>query len=118
MVAIIVFIAAMMQATPYVRSLEPGATVKVLKVEQWRALERSGGPVETMAMIMVCESNGDTTAIGAAGERGAFQVLERFWGPVPPDLEGQAAQAASIIARHGIGPWSTKHGCDRWTRRP
>lgn len=116
--ALLVFLmtAAQLYEVPNARTLEPGEVVKVLTVRQWRALEQSGGPVATMAMIMVCESNGDTTAIGAAGERGAFQVTPRWWGPVPADLEGQALQAAAIMHEHGDRPWTTRHGCDRWTK--
>ena len=108
--------ASLMPPAPYIRTVAPGETVRVLTVEQSRAIHESGGPPVTMARIMVCESNGDTTALGAAGEVGAWQVTPRWWGAVPSDIVGQAQQAARIMAEHGDGPWTTKGGCVRWTR--
>lgn len=37
---------------------------------------------------------------------GIFQVDPSIWGPVPADIEGQARQAAGIVAAHGWSPWS------------
>lgn len=53
-----------------------------------------------------CESRWDASAVGAAGEIGAWQVNPRWHGPVPADLAGQARQAAAIHAAHGWAPWS------------
>ena len=37
---------------------------------------------------------------------GIFQVDPSIWGAVPADIEGQARQAAGIVAAHGWSPWS------------
>jgi hypothetical protein len=62
--------------------------------------------VETAYRVAMCESGGDPTEVGAAGEEGAFQVLAVFHGEVPADIYGQAEQAAGIVAEQGWGPWS------------
>ncbi|MDD2582273.1 MAG: lytic transglycosylase domain-containing protein [Desulfuromonadaceae bacterium] len=48
--------------------------------------------------IAIEESRGDPVAVGAAGERGAWQVIASNWGSVPKDLHGQASQAERIIS--------------------
>lgn len=48
--------------------------------------------------IAIEESRGDPVAVGAAGERGAWQVIASNWGSVPKDLHGQASQAEKIIS--------------------
>ncbi|MHB8122345.1 MAG: lytic transglycosylase domain-containing protein [Desulfuromonadaceae bacterium] len=55
-----------------------------------------------MANLLICvaieESRGDPVAVGAAGEKGAWQVKASDWGAVPKDLHGQAGQAERIIS--------------------
>ena len=52
-----------------------------------------------LASVAVVESNGNPAAKGKAGEKGAWQIIEREWGTVPPahrpDL--QADQATIIL---------------------
>lgn len=43
------------------------------------------------------ESGMKTTAVGRAGERGAFQVMPRHWGRVPKTLRGQMAQHNRVL---------------------
>jgi len=43
------------------------------------------------------ESNMNRRARGKAGEKGAFQVREKYWGKVPKDLKGQAFQSERIM---------------------
>lgn len=54
------------------------------------------------------ESGMSTTAIGKAGERGAFQVREKYWGKVPKTLKGQMQQHNTILLdlvnEHGTLP--------------
>lgn len=110
--------ASLMPPAPYIRTLAPGETVRVLTVEQWRAT--LAFPPEHQyqaARVMMCESGGNIHAVGAAGEQGAFQVLARFHGPVPPTLEAQAQQAARIVEAQGWWPWTTKDGCEQWRMR-
>ena len=45
----------------------------------------------------VVESNGNPKAIGKAGEKGTWQILEREWGVVPTDLRLQADQYEKIM---------------------
>ena len=101
----------------YVRDLAPGETVRVLTVEQSRALHASGGPVMTLARIGWCEGGLDASKarIDTNGlpSIGAWQVQPEWWGPVPADLEGQARQAARIIETDGTRPWSART-CDEW----
>jgi hypothetical protein len=74
----------------------------------WGAIVAAFPPseVETAYRVAMCESGGDPTEVGAAGEEGAFQVLAVFHGEVPADIYGQAEQAAGIVAEQGWGPWS------------
>lgn len=90
-------------------------TVKVLTVEQARAINRIGESRQmALARIGWCESKFDAAAVGAHGERGAWQVIPSYWGTVPETLEEQAIQADRIYAEHGGWPWSTAGGCDGW----
>jgi hypothetical protein len=50
-----------------------------------------------MAAVAVVESNANPKAIGKAGEKGAWQVIEEEWGIVPDDAEGQCKQAEGIL---------------------
>jgi len=47
--------------------------------------------------VAIEESRGDPTAVGSAGELGAWQVKASDWGTVPQDIRGQACQAERII---------------------
>jgi len=99
-------------------TLEPGETVRVLTLEQWYAVrhfapERQG----IMARIAWCESKFDADAVGDGGRSlGAWQVQPQFWGEVPATLEEQAQQAERIAAEHGTAPWTTRDGCEGWSR--
>lgn len=96
-------------------AIEQTRTVKVLTVEQARAINRiSESRQMALAMIGWCESKFDPAAVGAHGERGAWQVIPGYWGEVPATLEAQAEQADRIYAEHGGWPWSTADGCDGW----
>lgn len=57
-----------------------------------------------------CESRLGPGRVGRHGERGLFQVLARYWGPVPEDAAGQVAQAYEIWREHGWRPWSCQPG--------
>lgn len=50
-----------------------------------------------MAAIAAVESNGRTHVVSNKGAKGAWQVMERYHGTVPWDLEGQAKQAENIV---------------------
>lgn len=53
---------------------------------------------KVLAGIAIVESNGDINAIGDRGEsKGAFQVQEKYWGPVPATATEQALQAEKIL---------------------
>ena len=56
--------------------------------------------------VGACESRYDPGAIGALGERGAWQVQPAVWGPVDSDVRLQARQAAAIVAIAGWKPWA------------
>jgi len=56
--------------------------------------------------VAACESGLDPHAVGEEGEEGIFQVMPRFWGPVPADPLGQVLQAYHIWQEHGWQPWS------------
>jgi|GEM_PF-1599480 len=63
-------------------------------------------PCHEALQVAVCESGLDPHAVGEEGEEGIFQVMPRFWGPVPADPLGQALQAYHIWQEHGWEPWS------------
>ena len=65
-------------------------------------------PCQEALAVAWCESRFDPEAVGAYGERGLFQTHPAFWGPVPPDPQGQVAQAYAIWAEHGWEPWSCR----------
>lgn len=53
---------------------------------------------ELLAAIAIRESNGNPYALGGRGQsRGAFQIQERWWGAVSPDVYAQARQASKVI---------------------
>jgi len=98
--------------------LAPGETVRVLTLDQWRAV-RHFAPERQMEMARIgwCESRFDPDAVGDGGRSlGAWQVQPLFWGAVPATLEEQAQQAERIAAEHGTLPWTTRDGCDEWNR--
>jgi hypothetical protein len=117
-------------ATPIVPSLgnaglaltvEAGETVRVLTVDEWRAIQVAypESPM-TLARIGVCETglNVATHIIDTNGEwtDGAFGVQPKWHGTVPPSLELQAKQAAGILREYGTKPFTTAGGCDRWNK--
>ena len=63
------------------------------------AAVRHSSMAHLLISVAIEESRGDPVAVGAAGERGAWQVKPADWGHVPIDLHGQANQAESIIRR-------------------
>ena len=86
----------------------------IMKGDQLEAaFEKNGSPVpkqmaaacratkspKTMAAIAIVESNGTPWAKGKAGERGAWQVIDKHWphGPVPKHPVNQALQAEKIL---------------------
>lgn len=86
----------------------------IMKGDQLEAaFEKHGSPVpkqmadacratskpKTMAAIAIVESQGTPWAKGKAGERGAWQVIDKHWphGPVPNHPVNQALQAEKIL---------------------
>lgn len=65
-------------------------------------------PCDEALAVARCESRLDSTAVGAYGERGLFQVRPELWGPVPQDPAGQVAQAYAIWEEHGWKPWTCR----------
>lgn len=61
-------------------------------------------------LIAWCESRYRPDVVGDAGERGAWQVMPRFHGPVPGDIAGQAAQVHEIWIDSGWSLWSCSIG--------
>ena len=116
----LIWLAVAMSLTqqPYVRDIGPGEVVRVLTVEQERALRGTAHPV-TLARIGWCEGGLDasTWRIDTNGlpSVGSWQVQPRWWGEVPTSLAGQAQQADRILSEHGDRPWSAKE-CAEWTR--
>ena len=103
---------------PAAVTLAPGETVRVLTLDQWRAVQQFAPErQQAMARIGWCESQFDAEAVGDSGRSlGAWQVQPRFWGSVPATLEEQAQQAERIAAEHGTVPWTTRDGCEGWSR--
>ena len=99
-------------------TISNGEATMPLTVEQYAAISR----IHTsrrydLTMIAWCESRLDAQAMGDGGHSlGAWQVQPRFWGRVPTTLEEQAEQADRIAAEHGLEPWTTRHGCEGWSR--
>lgn len=52
---------------------------------------------ELLISMAIEESLGNPVAVGRYGEKGAWQVLDSYWGDVPEDLHGQAGQAERIM---------------------
>lgn len=74
------------------------------------ALAASGSPAWAREAVAVsyCESRHRPDAVGALGERGAWQVRPEYHGPVPADALGQAEQAYRVWSEAGWGPWSCR----------
>jgi len=86
---------------------------RTLTLDQWRALQAFPEDQQQLfACIAYHESRWQTDAVGDGGRsHGAWQVQPRFWGEVPPDLNGQAEQAAEIASEYGSKPWTTAGRC-------
>ncbi len=102
-------------------ALSPGDRVRVLTVEQWRALLAFPESDEWVgARSGWCEGqfNPAIRIIDVDGlpRVGAWSVGEMWWGPVPGTLEGQAQQVAGIIAEVGWAPFTGAAGCEEWNR--
>jgi hypothetical protein len=54
----------------------------------------------------MCESSGNTEAVGRSGEKGAWQILEVYHGAVPEGLYAQAVHAAQVLANNSWSIWS------------
>lgn len=70
------------------------------------ACVEAGADPFLLAAIATIESNANPwSPKGAAGEQGAWQVRAKYWGHVPADVFGQAAQAErvirTLIGQHG-----------------
>jgi len=63
-------------------------------------------PLLTIAQGKV-ESHLNVFAKGRAKEQGAFQVIERHWGPTPKDFLSQARQCESIRASLSADIWQS-----------
>lgn len=74
------------------------------------ALAASGSPAWAREAVAVsyCESRHRPDAVGALGERGAWQVRPEYHGPVPADALGQAEQAYRVWSEAGWHPWSCR----------
>ncbi|MFA7248071.1 MAG: hypothetical protein WC273_00385 [Dehalococcoidia bacterium] len=98
------------------RVLASGATARTVSVEVMRAYLHAAPEAHEYDLLRACycESRFNPAARGAAGEEGACQVMPRFHGPVPADLEEQFRQAARIAAANGMAPWTTSDGCEEW----
>lgn len=83
-------------------------TANEAEARAWIAVYFPASEQATAVRVASCETGGtfDPTKVGRAGEQGIFQVMARFWGTVPADIEGQVRQAAGIVAGHGWTPWS------------
>jgi len=111
------------------RVLAPGETVRVLTVEQWRALRQLPEHLEyVMTRACWCEShlNPSERVMDTNGHWsiGACMVQPVWWGDVSADLEGQIAQVARILdsqrndPRGPTWPWAaTKDGCAGWNAK-
>jgi hypothetical protein len=95
---------------PTVENATVVATALVADNDLWGAVMAAFPPSEqaTAYRVAMCESGGNTEAVGRSGEEGVFQVIASIWGDVPSDLYGQAAQAAGIVSVHGWEPWSCR----------
>ena len=71
-------------------------TTLLLASLNFTMLDRLERPELTIAQGIL-ESNLNTKAIGRAGEKGAWQVREKYWGKVPKSFKGQADQAEDIL---------------------
>ncbi len=94
-----------LQAVQKVQAL----TVKEQKLAEFFIEHRSPHPVELAQVVVklkrprlaaaqaVIESNGNKNAIGKAGEKGIWQIIEREHGVVPDDIEGQAQKWEEVF---------------------
>ena len=103
------------------RSLEPGESYKAPPVAAIRALYAISPDLELDAIrVGYCESGWNPEAaiidIDGLPREGAFMVGAIWHGPVPADLVGQALQFERIVNEHGLWPFTTRDGCDRWAR--
>lgn len=92
-------------ATPHQLTVE--ATLTEAEV-YGLALDVSGSAewARQATAVSWCESRWRTDVVGAAGERGMYQVLPRYHGRVPTDALGQTVQAYALWQQAGWSPWS------------
>jgi hypothetical protein len=94
-------VATALVAEPEVRSSSQSPAL-------WLAIEAAFPPSEqaTAYRVAMCESSGNTEAVGRSGEKGAWQILEVFHGAVPEGLYAQAVHAAQVLANNSWSIWS------------
>jgi hypothetical protein len=87
---------------------EPEVRLSSQSPALWLAIEAAFPPSEqaTAYRVAMCESSGNTEAVGRSGEKGAWQILEVFHGAVPEGIYAQAVHAAQVLAINGWGIWS------------
>ena len=95
----------------------PAERVRTLTYEEWRAIVEAFPPEEEWmaARIMLCESGGDPSKVGADGERGLMQIhpiwipflnhLGYTWQQMFDPLANMEV-ASGIVSRYGWAPWS------------
>lgn len=84
------------QVSEYVSFFERhGSPAPVQMAQAIEAVKPENRPI--LAAVAVVESNGTPTAKGKASEKGAFQVIEKHWGPVSESPVQQALQAERIL---------------------
>jgi hypothetical protein len=93
---------------PTVENATVVATALVADNDLWGAVMAAFPPSEqaTAYRVAMCESSGNTEAVGRSGEKGAWQILEVYHGAVPEGLYAQAVHAAQVLAINGWGIWS------------
>jgi hypothetical protein len=93
---------------PTVENATVVATALVADNDLWGAVMAAFPPSEqaTAYRVAMCESGGNTEAVGRSGEKGAWQILEVYHGAVPEGLYAQAVHAAQVLAINGWGIWS------------
>lgn len=78
----------------------------------WAVVRDAFPPHEYVRAMRVaaCESTNNPALryldVNGLVSAGMFSVQEHIWGAVPPDLPGQARQAAAIVAEYGWRPWA------------
>ena len=102
---------------PYIIDITDQREHPAVRYEAWAAMHAAFPPEALDCAVLIAwretriQPWNRIIDVNGLPSEGAWHVQPRWWGTVPEDIEGQAAQVAGIVAAHGWQPWTTRGDC-------